>query len=31
MDVPDRLIKVTDYSWMGLDKWDEDAITSMLQ
>jgi len=26
IDVPDRLIEVTDYSWMGLDKWDEEAI-----
>jgi hypothetical protein len=26
IDVPDRRIEVTDYSWMGLDKWDEEAI-----
>ena len=26
IDVPDRLIEVTDYSWMGLEKWDEKAI-----
>jgi hypothetical protein len=26
IDVPDRLIEVTDYSWMRLDKWDEEAI-----
>jgi hypothetical protein len=26
IDVPDRLIEVTDYSWMGIDEWDEEAI-----
>jgi hypothetical protein len=26
IDVPNRLIEVTDYSWMGLEKWDEEAI-----
>jgi hypothetical protein len=31
MDVPDRLIKVTDYSWMGLDKWDEEAIQDKIR
>ena len=31
IDVPDRLIKVTDYSWMGLDKWDKEAIQAKIR
>ena len=29
--VPDRLIEVTDYNWMGLDKWDEEAIQDKIR
>ena len=31
IDVPDRLIEVTDYSWMGLDEWDEEAIQDKIR
>ena len=31
IEVPDRLIEVTDYSWMGLDKWDEEAIQDKIR
>ena len=31
IDVPDRLIEVTVYSWMGLNKWDEKAIQDKIR
>ena len=31
IDVPDKLIEVTDYSWMGLNKWDEEAIQDKIR
>ena len=31
IDVPDILIEVTDYSWMGLDKWDEEDIQDKIR
>ena len=31
IEVPDRLIEVTNYSWMGLDKWDEEAIQDKIR